>query len=364
MVADSPVPNLSMSMGSGRYANDMPGKTAVAVSCTGEPQGAGARHLEGIMIHIARRKVAARALVLCVTVLLLGTGCVKKAKIKVDQLMLPSFPMTRVEAIRRLEQISRDSQTIQNISAKVTVQATMGGVRTATMSTSPALDGTLLLQRPDRIRLRAKIALGLATAFDLVSNGEKYRFLIPEKKQLWEGLENGPPVDAISNSQMINAFVTLRPKQVQDAVLINLLPLIESSATQMPVESVPVREDRKLYYVVYFTKGNAGESRIVEKVWFDLSTEKKPVARRQTFKDNGEVDADVRYSGWDQVSGAGISIPSNIHIEFPDREILLTITVAPASAVINGKLSDGAFDLDPGNAEIKTLPTKDIASTP
>jgi hypothetical protein len=163
---------------------------------------------------------------------------------------------------------------------------------------------------------------------------------------------------------MINAFVTLRPKQVQDAVLINLLPLIESSATQMPVESVPVREDRKLYYVVYYTTGNAGESRIVEKVWFDLSTEKKPVARRQTFKDNGEVDADVRYSGWDQVSGAGISIPSNIHIEFPDREILLTITVAPASAVINGKLSDGAFDLDPGNAEIKTLPTKDIASTP
>jgi len=68
--------------------------------------------------------------------------------------------------------------------------------------------------------------------------------------------------------------------------------------------------------------------------------------------------------GWDQASEAGISIPSNIQIEFPDREILLTITVAPASAVINGKLSDGAFDLDPGNAEIKTLPTKDIASTP
>jgi hypothetical protein len=281
--------------------------------------------------------------------LFLGTGCgVKKTKVKPDQLMLPSFPMTRAEAIRRLEQISRDSQGIQNLNAKVTVQAKIGGVRTPTMSTSPSLDGTLLLQRPDNIRLRTKIFGGLATVFDLVSNGQTYRFLIPERKQLWEGKESGPPVGAISNDQMINTFVTLRPKQVQDAVLINVLPLIENSATQVPVESVAVREDRKVYYVVYFTNGSHRESRIVEKVWFDLSTDKQAIVRRQTFK----------------TQEAGISIPAKIEIEFPDREIVLIITVDPASAVVNGKLSDSAFDLDSGNAEIKTLPLKGIASTP
>jgi outer membrane lipoprotein-sorting protein len=278
--------------------------------------------------------------------------------------MLPSFPMTRAEAIRRLEQISRDSQGIQNLNAKVTVQAKIGGVRTPTMSTSPSLDGTLLLQRPDNIRLRTKIFGGLATVFDLVSNGQTYRFLIPERKQLWEGKESGPPVGAISNDQMINTFVTLRPKQVQDAVLINVLPLIENSATQVPVESVAVREDRKVYYVVYFTNGSHRESRIVEKVWFDLSTDKQAIVRRQTFKDNGEVDADVRYFEWGKTQEAGISIPAKIEIEFPDREIVLIITVDPASAVVNGKLSDSAFDLDSGNAEIKTLPLKGIASTP
>jgi hypothetical protein len=326
----------------------------------------GNQNLSGVnsLPQTRRNKKAGAFVVLATFVLLLGAGCGEKTDVDPKKLMLPSFPMTRAEAIQRLEQISRDSQSIQDIDAQVKVQATMGGVRTRTMQTSPKLGGTLLLKRPDHIRLKTKVALGLETAFDLVSNGVKYSFLIPTKKQLWEGMENGPPVGAISKDDLINSFVTLRPKQVQDAVLINVLPLIENKSTQLPVETVRVREDRKFYYVVYFTNGAARDSRIVEKIWFDLSTAKQPIARRQTFKDNGEIDADVRYSGWDKTRGAGISIPSKIQIEFPDREILLEINLDPSSAEVNGNLADSAFDLDPGNAEVKPLPIKGVASTP
>lgn len=324
--------------------------------------GTGARLSTSLKTYAQNISKACAALALGGALLLAGTGCVKKTQVKADKLMLPSFSMTRDEAVQRLEQVSRDSQAIQNINAKVSVQATIGGVRTATMSESPELDGNLLLQRPDRIRLRARL-LG-ATAFDLISDGETYRILIPQKNQMWEGMENGPPVGEISKDQMINTFVTLRPKQVRDAALINVLPLLEDKNTYTPVEVVAVRGDRKLYYVVYFTRGAARESRLIEKVWFDLSTAKQPIARRQTFKDNGEIDTDVRYAGWEQARESGISIPSSIQIEFPDREIVLTIRVDPASVIVNGKLNEGAFELDPGKAEIKALPAKGSASLP
>ena len=317
-------------------------------------------------VYARRRGSSARAAILpFVFILLLGAGCVNRRNVGADRLMLPAFPMTRSEAIRRLDQISRDSQDIQNINTKVTVQAVIGGVRTPAMSESPTLDGTLLLQRPDHIRLRAKAPLGIATAFDLVSDGQKYHFLIPTKNQLWEGLENGPPIGPISkDDQMINTFVTLRPRQVQEAVLINVRGLIEDPNTQVVVESVDDRQDRKTYYVVYFSTNGASNSRLVEKVWFDLSAPAQQIARRQTFKDTGEVDADVRYSGWEIAKDSEIAIPSNIQIEFPDREILLTITIDPSSATLNGKLSETAFELDPGDAEVKPLPTKEAPSSP
>jgi membrane protein YqaA with SNARE-associated domain len=317
-----------------------------------------------IFVHARSRGRSARAAVIpFLLVFLLGAGCLKKTtNVPRDKLMLPAFPMSRTEAIRRLEQISRDSRDIQNISTKVTVQATIGGVRTMARSESKTLDGTLVLQRPSHIRLRAKVLL--AIAFDLVSNGEKYQFLIPEYKQLWEGMEDGPPIGSISKDPMINTFVTLRPKQVQDAVFINVLPLLENPDIGMTVENLPVRQDRKYYYVVMFTTGSATRSRIVEKIWFDLSSPKQEVARRQAFKDDGEVETDVRYSGWQLARGSDTAIPSNVQIEFPDRETVLTITVDPQSATLNGKLSESAFELDPGDAIVKPLPTKDVASTP
>jgi hypothetical protein len=273
--------------------------------------------------------------------------------------MLPVFPLSRADAMQRLEQLSQD---IQSIVTPVTLEASIGGQKTSSKTEAPSLSAELVIQRPNNIHLRANY-WGIANAFDIVTNGDKYQVLIPTKKKLYEGKEDGPPVAPIGQDPLVNAFVDIRPKQIQQALLIDLAALLADPNIKVAADPLPFPLERKTYFIIRFYRGESRDLEPVENVWFDLTSKTHEVVRRQIFGKDGQIAVDVRFANWKPTGSNAVAFPSDIQIDFPEREIVLKMSLDPVKVVLNESLTPEKFQLPDNTAEIITLKPKDAANT-
>lgn len=295
---------------------------------------------------------------LVLLLVLFSTGCVRNRTLNENERMLPSHPITRTEALKKLEAISR---AVQSFRAPVVLDASIGGLTTDKVKQYPQLYGTLLFQSPNKIRVQGKFAT--IDAFDMVSDGTQYKVLIPHGNKLFEGREQGPPVGPIFPDDLYNLLADLRPKQIKSALLVDILPYLGNREVRSATEILPMPKDRRRYYVVDFINVASADAQIIEKIWIDLSDPKLEIARKQIFGKDGEIETDAHFSAYKPIGSGTFSFPTVIDIQFPDKDISLRVGIQdPEKIALNGDMPADLFQLPPHpNAEVVPLTPKQVA---
>jgi outer membrane lipoprotein-sorting protein len=99
----------------------------------------------------------------------------------------------------------------------------------------------------------------------------------------------------------------------------------------------------------------AGDRKVqlVQRIWFDLSTEQVDIVRRQTWDSNGTLETDTKYGKYESLP-SGIRFPAEIDIDFPGTDTLIKFTLNPKDALFNTGLAADTFELKPHPEAKKT----------
>jgi membrane protein YqaA with SNARE-associated domain len=298
-----------------------------------------------LFVFARRRKAGARALLMSLLLVPLGSGCIRTRTVPEGERLPPSIPFTREKAVQKLDS---QSQQIQSIQTSIRLEGSTASLKPGEQfkrPTSPTMNGTLIMKRPDQIFLKGSLVFPV---FEMVSNGSNYQVFVNLKNQLYDGREDGPPSKPFLHlGDLANQFVNLRPKQIQQALLIDVRSLLKDSSIQTYGEPFPVVKDQTTYYIVNFLKESSPRDlRLVQKIWFNLNTENADIVRRQTYDDKGELETDTRYSGHQSLS-ASLRYPSRIEIKFLGTNTLIKINLDPKQAVFNGDVPQEALEFHP-----------------
>ena len=298
-----------------------------------------------IYVYSRRRRVNASLILLPLLMTVLGSGCVGKEEIPPGQRMLKSHPLTRKQALQRLEVMSR---AIQSLKASIELRGS-----TATLneefkrSTSPTLGGALMIQRPNHIFIKGTYTP--LTIFEMVSDGTKYQFYSNQTRELYvDGMEDGPPYKRFVHlGDLANQFVNLRPRQIGDALILDVVPLLSNPSIDASVYRFPLAQDRKEYLFLDFIDQSTPKApQLIQKIWFDLSTVEGDVYRRQTWTRSGLLETDTKYFNYEPTA-AGIRFPSKVEIQFVPTDTLIKIDLHPNQAQFNAGLPPETFEFDP-----------------
>ncbi len=253
------------------------------------------------------------------------------------------FPLTKQEAIAKLESTSK---AINSLSTTIRLSGSTATLKDPSkwVSSPVALNATLFMSR-NRISLVGGVPL--KRLFEIVSDGTKYQVYNNSAEELYvDGLENGPPSKPIPTlGDMANQFVGMKPRRLQEALMFNVLGLLQNPSVR--TFSEPVFQDRRRYLLIGFLDvSSPTESRLLGKIWFDLSTPERDIVRRQVYTASGDLDTDVQYSGHESL-GDSLRYPSKVEIRFYDPDTLIEIGLDPTQAQFNTDIPDDKFRIAP-----------------
>jgi membrane protein YqaA with SNARE-associated domain len=311
-----------------------------------------------VFVYSRRRRIPAAVVILPMVTVLLLTGCVRTQVIPAGQRMLKSHPFTREQALAKLEQMSKTVQSLQT-PMELQGQAMMGG---DTRKTSPPLDGTFIMRRPNQFFLKTSYLLPV---FEMRSDGVDYQVYVDHEKHLYKGKEDGPPSKALPGlGDLSNRLINLRPKQILDALVIDVGALLSDPNIAKPAYVSPVVQDRRRYFIVDFTDvSSTSNAWLLQKIWFDLSMENPEVVRRQTFYKDGGIESDTFYSEYKPVGSGNINFPSKVELQFIESETILVIKLDPKNVQMNVEVDPDAFLLStPTGAKVTIFEPRDLES--
>ena len=296
-------------------------------------------------VYVRRRRVGSAAVLLPLLAALFFSSCVHTTTTPENQRLKPSTPFTRTEA---LEKLRRVSQVVQSVRSPIVLEGSTpqpdekDKFKRKGISSLP---GSLLIQRPGQIYLDAGLA---GKGFEIRSNGGQYEVFVNtlSLKQVHVGSEDSPATKSSCKlGDNESKFVAMKPREILEAVVPDFRPLLTNTAIRTATYVDPVVKDQRRYYIVEFLNiSSPPEARIVEKVWFDLSTPDVDAVRRQIFDQVGEVERDIRYA--DHVPlGSGVRYPTRFTVQFVATDTLITIKVDPMSMILNSPGDPEAFEL-------------------
>ena len=235
-----------------------------------------------------------------------------------------------------LEKVERQQDAIQTLDATVQIEPTVTSEQRGEIITYRDVRAFLLIRKPAHLRMIGQYPVVRNTAFDLVSDGERFGLYVPSKNRYIVGNSQG---GKRSKSPLEN----LRPQHILDALLVEGLAAgREEAALEVATES------QKSYYIVLILRRrDAGGLLLARKLWFER--ENLTLARLQIFDSTGTVETDARYSSYAEFSG--IHYPQQIVFDRPQDDYGLMLTVAEME--FNQPLEDDKFQMaQPAGAEL------------
>jgi len=207
--------------------------------------------------------------------------------------------------------------------------ASVGSVYGGEVADYATIDGYILLQRPDTIRVLGQDPVLHNTAFDMVSTGEDFRLSIPPKSRFMEGTNSAP-------AKSKNKLENLRP-----AAFLNALMIIPPDPSDITMLEEDMDENRALY-VLLIVRREQDRLRLVRSVSFDHRT--LQIVRQKTFDESGAILGDTKYAAWKPFDRT--VFPSSIEMRRPQDGYELTLTIDELK-VNAGDLTPDKFKLEP-----------------
>jgi outer membrane lipoprotein-sorting protein len=255
-----------------------------------------------------------------------------------------------------IEAINAGAAKIQTIDATVDIAASVGGQKKGTVTDYTDIKGYLLVREPDMLRMIGLFPLVRNKAFDMVSDGGRFKLSIPTKNKFYVGSNEivHPSTNALEN---------LRPQVIFSALLLHSIdPREDPAFLEVGMEEVQQPNSKKIVeqpdYEIIVGAHDAKGWFLSRKIIFSR-TDLQP--HRQLIYDRfGNVATDARYDAFQTYDG--VNFPSQIEISRPQEEY--TITLKMEKVKINEPLRPEQFVLNqpPGSQLVQMSPAPPAAS--
>jgi len=293
----------------------------------------------------ARRRLSYAGVLLVAALAAWGCAVSKKHTVPASEIR-PAKEASEQDLLAAYERLA---EAVKSINASVELIPTAGSAYSGVIEQYHQVQGFILAQKPESIRIIGQSPLISKNIFDMVSDGKTFRIYIPSKNQFIVG-----PTTLERTAQ--KPIENLRPQHLLDALF---WPAISNRSTVLfeEFDEPPAR-----YYVLTLFHG--GEKPTIDrKLWFDRAD--LSLARIEVYGDAGRVVSDVHLSDW-QLGGAGSAAaaanpgpaepmyPRHIVLNRPHDNYQLEIRITKLT--LNEPISADRFQLaQPAGAELIQL---------
>ena len=299
------------------------------------------------------RRSQTHSLCLAILLALAASGCAvsQKTKVKPSEVRVAK---TTSEA-DLIATYNRIASSIRSINATIEMIPTAGSAYSGVIEQYHQVNGFILAQRPDEIRVIGQAPVISKNIFDMTSDGKEFHIYIPSKNQFIVGPAN-------LEREAKKPIENLRPQHLVDALF---WPEIREGAPKL-FEEFNDANDR--YYIVTLLREDPSLA-IDRKLWFDRTD--LNLSRIEVFDDAGRVLSDIRLSDWHPItpaaanpSGASAATaetattsliyPRSILIRRPHDDYQLQIKITKLT--VNEPISADRFELkQPPGTELVQL---------
>jgi hypothetical protein len=237
-----------------------------------------------------------------------------------------------------VDRINRDASQIKTLNATVEIAPSVGGEKKGKVTDYQEVTGYILVRKPDTLRMIGLFPIVRNKAFDMVSDGSRFKLSIPAKNKFYVG-------SATVTRPASNPLENLRPQVIYNALLLPEIGKDEIAVLENDTETIVDAKTKKLVqqpdYVINIVRRTGADSDwyLYRKILFERVN---LVPHRQIIFDTaGDVATDVTYQVYRDYNG--ISFPTVIEIDRPQEEYSIQLTVE--KLVINEPIHDEQFAL-------------------
>ncbi len=280
----------------------------------------------------ARLTIVLLALCLCST-----TGCLFRShRVESKRSPVPLKSATQQELVAKIAQLSA---SVRTMNATVDIDTTVGGEKKGKVIEYQQIRGYILAQKPSMLRMIGLLPIVRNRAFDMVSDGDRFKLSIPPRNRFVTGSNQ---LTKISDNPLEN----LRPQVIYEALLMpeidpkTEIAVLEEGTQEVVDEKTHKSVTQPNYHVVVIRRGPQDSWHLYRKIYFSRA-DLQPY-RQTIYDDKGAIATDATYS--DLQDYGGVQFPSLVEIQRPQEEY--SITLKMIKLTLNGPLSPEQFQLD------------------
>ena len=286
------------------------------------------------------------------------TGCLFRSR-KVEQPVNPVQLKTATQQ-ELIDYINTQAAKIQSMQATVDIDTTVGGVKKGKVTDYQEIRGYVLARKPAMLRMIGLMPIVRNKAFDMVSDGQRFKLWIPTKNRFVVGrndVESNNPTQPLEN---------LRPQHIYDALLLrridpqNEIAVLEND-TEIVTDAKSHKVSRAEYIIDVIHKDDHGW--VLSRKLIFSRVDLLP-HRQLIYDTQGNVSTNTLYWNYKKDDN-GIEFPWQIEIARPQEEYDITLNIVKLD--LNQPLADDKFELEqPPGAEVVHLDKSEAhsASTP
>jgi len=298
---------------------------------------------------VSKERRAREYLALALTLLLpLVNGCLWHTR-RVPQAKMPTNVLSAPPE-RLVETINKQYDAVTTLSATVTFTATEGGSLKGKETTYTSFSGYIRMRKPESLRVIGFLPVVHTRAFDMASDGGKFKLLIPPKNKAIEG------TNAITKPST-NPIENMRPFIFSDSLLIrkigpdDLLLVTSDSPTGVNPKTKKL-EFQPEYLVTVLNREGGGNVLLAKRVIHFSRIDLRPI-EEDIYGPDGQVQTQAIY-GPKQTFG-NVQFPGTVTIKWPLQEQQILITIEKLA--LNEPLDDATFQLEiPQGIPVQKLP--------
>jgi len=284
------------------------------------------------------RRRAATVILVC-SLSMAFSSCVVRRRLIVRKGSSAAQPPLQVaDESSLLEEISRQYRAVRDFSATVDMVPALGSAEKSKITEYKDVRAYILFRHPADIRIIGLYPVVRNKAFDMTSDGARFRLYIPSHDAFIEGANE---MTKPSESKLEN----LRPQHFVDALLVRP---VDQAADRVVLENLT--DESGAFYILLALREENGALRLRRAIWFNRVN--LELARQLIFDAAGNILTDARYSEWHPYDR--VPFPKHVEINRPQDDYGVVIDVVKME--INKGVTDDKFVLQqPPGSKLRIL---------
>jgi len=283
------------------------------------------------------------------------SGCLPLVRThKVQPPKMPSVVLN-ADAAELVSSINTQFDSFQSLRATVELRASFPAANKVDVKESPWFPGYILMRKPNDLRVLGLLPVLHTRAFDMASNGETFKLLIPPKSKAIVG---GNAVTRKSSNPLEN----LRPAVFFDSLLLRKIDTNELVFLTTETRTIKDPQGKELLalpdydlYIVHARGDNDGQrpihqlipARVIHFNRVDLLPIEEDI-----YDQNGDIETQVIYGPYQKFGAT--KYPGSVTIRRPLEQYEIELTIQKLQ--LNQPLTDDQFELKiPEGVQVQKL---------